>query len=161
MKNFDLFNAFVFQVLGRPIDSTTPVMLSGWEVVEALWPLNDLFRPNLAQIASLPYSPAFEAEVDAAIQDETMENTGSAWASMSPGAWRVFLERQQQAIVLAAANEAAGNPLMPVPSDLPNAARTGAALLFLLHEMKLPFPVKDRTGFSLPPGSAPASLRRH
>ena len=161
MKNFDLFNAFISKVLGKPIDSTTPVMLSGWEVVEALWPLNELFRPNIEQIKSISYDPFFEAELDAALEKEVMRDADAESEAFSPGAWRVFLERQQQAIVLALANEVAGNPVMPIPSELPESARSGAAMLFLLHGMKLPFPVVDRSGFALPQGPAPASLRRH
>ena len=158
MDNFDLFNEFVLKVLGKPLESTHPVYLTGWQGVEALWPLNEDFRPNIEQIRSLPYDAAFEAKADEAIAIRAM---GSAWPAIEAGTWRVLLERQQQALMVATANEMAGNPLMPVPSGLPKSARTGAAMLFLLHGMKLPFPVKDRSGMTLPLGSSPASLTRH
>lgn len=161
MKNMELFRAFVLKATGIPLDAMQPVMLSGWEVVEALWPLNERFRHDIHQIGALPYDAGFEAEADAAIVAAVMEAPGSDWSSLSAGAWRVLLERQQQAITVAAVNEMAGNPLMPVPSELPTSARTGAAMLFLLHEMKLPFPAEDRSGFELPAGAAPATLRRH
>ncbi len=158
MKNFKLFNDFILKVLGKPLESTRPVYLTGGQGVEALWPLNEDFRPNIEQIRALPYDASFETAADEAIEARAM---GTSWPVVAAGTWRVLLERQQQAIVVAATNERAGNPLMPVPSDLPVSARTGAAMLFLMHGMKLPFPVADRSGMTLPVGSAPASLTRH
>lgn len=161
MANFDLFKEFVFKVLGRPIESTRPTHLSGWQVVEALWPLNEAFRPHIAQIRALPYDAAFEPEADDVIEDWAMRLTLSTGQRVSSGAWRVLLERQQQAILVALANERAGNRLLPVPEDLPESAHTGAALLFLLHGMKLPYAVEDRSGMTLPAGTPQASLTRH
>lgn len=160
MKDFDLFSAFAEKVLGKPLDSVKPQHLSGWQVVEALWPLNERFRPAVARIRTLPYEAAFEAEADAAIA-LLAENINASWEAVSAGAWRVLLERQQQALVVALANEAAGNPLMPIPPGFSADQRTVAATLFLLHGMKLPFPVVDRSGFVVPVGSAPESLRLH
>lgn len=160
MKNFDLFTAFAEKVLGKPLDSVKPQYLSGWQVVEALWPLNERFRSAVERIRTLPYNATFEAEADAAIE-VLAENINASWDAVSASAWRVLLERQQQAITVAVANEIAGNPLMPIPPGFSADQRTVAATLFLLHGMKLPFPVADRSGFVVPLGSAPESLRLH
>ncbi|HNC51236.1 MAG TPA: hypothetical protein PLO14_03205 [Accumulibacter sp.] len=158
--NFDLLKAYFEQVLAKPLEKTTPVRLSGWESAEALWPINERFRANFHQIRSLPYDASCEAAADAAIEALAFHRPGADWADLDAGTWRVLLERQQQALVVALANERAGSPLIPVPSGLPRSARTGAALLFLMHRMNLPFPVQDRSGFEVPRGALPASLRR-
>ncbi len=162
MKNFDLFNEFADKVLGKPINSVKPQWLSGLQVVEALWPLNDVFRPVIARLRTLSYNPEFESEADAAI--ELLVVNINAWrdTTLSAGILRVLLERQQQAIVVASANEAAGNMrFMPIPPGFSADQRTVAAVLFLLHGMKLPFPAADRAGFEVPVGSAQESLRLH
>lgn len=161
MKDIGLFEKLVLQVTGMPLMSQRPVYLSGLQVVEALWPLNEVFRPKLAMVRGLPYDPLFEREADEAIASRALGLPGADWDSLPAGAWRVLLERLQQAIVVAAANEAAGNLLMPIPDGFPENARTAAAMLFLLHQMKLPFPIADRSDMTLPAGSAQASLQRH
>ena len=160
MNNFDLFKAFAERVLGKPLESIAPQPLSGWQAVEALWPLNERFRPHIVRIRVLPYDPAFELEADDAVA-ALIDDTNASWEGLSAGAWRVLLERQQQAIVVALANETAGNPLMPIPPGLSDVQRTVAVALFLLHGMKLPWPPSDRSGFELPKGSARASLQLH
>jgi hypothetical protein len=156
-----LFRAFVLRAMGESLDSLPVAWLDGWETVEALWPINERFRPNIHQIRSLPYDKTKEAAADRAIEALVMDWPGADWANLEGSVWRVLLERQQQGIIVALANEAEGKRLMPVPSGLPVSARTGAAMIFLLHQMKLPFPASDRSGFELPVGALPASLRRH
>ncbi|MEN2386429.1 hypothetical protein [Comamonas sp. A7-5] len=156
----DLFLSYLVREIGHPLDNSVAVEhMSGMQVVEALWPLNDVFRPVLEMVRSLPYQEQFEAAADDAIEQLVLKAT--PWALQQAPVWRILLERHQQAIVLAMLNERAGNPLMPIPQGLPAAARQGAAMLFLLHQMKLPFPVADRTGLELPVGAAPGSLARH
>lgn len=156
----DLLQTYLERELGRPLDNTVVVdYLSGWQVVEVLWPLNDLFRPVAHMVRTLAYEQRFEAAADAAIEQYVF--SGVHWTLQQAPVWRVLLERQQQAIVLAALNDHAGNPLMPIPRGLPVAARQGAAMLFLLHRMKLPFPISDRSGFEVPEGAAPGPLTRH
>ena len=158
--NFELFKSFAEHILGKPLDTVTPVHLSGWQCVEALWPLNDRFFPAIERIRALPYDATFEAEADSAIE-QLVTNLQADWSGVSSGAWRVLLERHQQALVLALANETAGNPLMPIPPGFSSDQTTVAVALFLLHGMKLPFPVADRSGFEIPVGSARATLRPH
>jgi len=160
MDKFNLMKQYVQRAVGKPLEALRPEPLSGWDAVEALWPLNDLFRPYLHQIRSLGYDKSFEAEADAAIEALTTAGA-SGWSDLSAGAWRVLLERHQQGIAVALANEQAGNPLMPIPSGLMSEQRTIVVALFLLHGMKLPWPAADRTGLELPAGSAQASLRLH
>lgn len=159
-NKFALMKRFVQQATGRPLESLRPESLSGADAAEALWPLNERFRPHLEQIRSLPYDALFEGEANAAIE-QLVDKQGADWGELSAGAWRVLLERQQQGIVVAMANERAGNPLMPIPAVLTAAQRTVVVALFLLHGMKLPFPAENRSALELPAGSARASLRRH
>ena len=161
MKQFDLFHVFIEKTTGKSLESLESRHLSGWETVEVLWPLNDVFRPSLVQIRSLPYDASFEPEADAAIETAAMAPWPPSWERLSAGVWRVLLERHMQGLTVALANEAAGNPFMPVPSELPASALTVAAMIFLLHEMKLPWPPENRSEYELPSGSARASLRRH
>ncbi len=160
MKSMDLFRAFVERELGTSLESLQPQPLSGDEAVEALWPLNDRFRPHFARISSLQYDPSFELEADDAIALLARDSTAS-WESLSSGAWRVLLERQQQGILVAQMNAAAGNAVMPVPPGLSSTQKTVVVTLFLLHSMKLPFPPEDRSGTELPQGHAVAPPRLH
>jgi hypothetical protein len=161
MASDDLFLLYVQSRIDGPLDSREPAYLGGWQVVEALWPLNQRFRPNLEQIRALPYQREFEREADAAIEAMAFERPDADWSGVSAQAWRVLLERQQQGIMLAIVNEIQGNPLMPLPAGFPQDGRTVAAMLFVLYQMPLPFPVGDRSHLELPPGGPPASLRRH
>lgn len=130
--------------LGDDWQQRSPMRLSGWEVVEALWPLNDEFKEHYIQFKNLPYLAEFEKYADDAQERFVFDGR---WGLLGIETWRVILERHQQALVVALSNEAAGNLLMPIPEGLPKNARTGAAILFLLQEMKLPFPVGDRAAY--------------
>lgn len=132
------------KVLGPDWQKRSPVRLSGWDVVEALHPLNEHFRPHYVEFKALPYNAKYEAQADAAQCRFVFEGR---WGPVSAETWRVILERHLQSLLVALANEMEGNPFMPVPEGLPKEARTGAAILFLLQKMKLPFPAADRSGF--------------
>lgn len=160
MKNFDLFRIFAERILGRPLESVEPQFMTGWQAVEALWPLNERFRPRIVRIRTLAYDAAFEKEADSAIES-LVNDTAASWDDVSAGAWRVLLERQQQAITVALVNELAGNPVMLIPAGFSDIQRTVAAAISQLHGMELPFPPEDRSGFVVPPGCAPESLRLH
>lgn len=124
--------------------------INGWRLIELFWPLNDMFRARLPELRSLPYDEAFEGEADAALIAFSERPDASAWASISPGAWRVLLERHQQMLVLAVANEKAGNPMCAIPAGAEEAdQRIGLMLIWLLR-MKLPFPPADRSRLELP-----------
>lgn len=160
MEKFTLFRAFAEKIIGRPLESVEPQHLSGWQCVSALWPLNERFRPNLARIRALPYDADFAGEADTAIE-RLLVKPEADWADLSAGAWRVLLERQQQAIMLSVVNERAGNPVTVVPPGFSDAQMTVAVALNLLHGMELPWPPQDRAGFDIPPASALGSLRPH
>lgn len=137
------------------------VYLDGWKTITAVWPMNEVFRTHHAQIASLAYSPAFEAEADVAL---ALLAEGGAWSAARPsaGAWRVLYERHIQTIMLATANHAAGNAkLVPVPTALKPVHHKIAAMLFLQWAMELPFPLQNRSAFPWPAGSEPDSLLQH
>lgn len=141
----ELLFAFFTKHCGPDWHRSEPVALSAWEAVEALWPLNEHFRPNHLAFRALPYSPAYEASADEALARYTFED---AWGLVSVETWRVILERQQQAITALPLHEmSGGRPMVHVPPMLPPAARTGAVILAVLHGMKLPFPPDDRAGY--------------
>jgi hypothetical protein len=147
--------------LSQPLETTPPTAISAWQAVELLWPLNEVFKPHLQQIRSIRYEKRFESEADDAIERLAFAWALDSWETVSPGAWRVLLERQQQGIAVAIANMKEVAPFMPVPVGLSRDAQRGFVVLFLLHAMKLPFPVADRSGLELPVGDPPASLSRH
>lgn len=125
-----------------PLGSLQPVPVDGWAAVEALWPLNDAFRPLITAFRSLPYDAAFEPHADRAI-DGFLE-TGQ-WGPLSLETWRVLLERHTQAIIVATLNAQAGNAPLSLPRELPKEAMTGAVVIWFLYAMKLPYPAGDRS----------------
>jgi hypothetical protein len=64
----DLYLKYLERCLGKSPDGCEIVALSGGEVVEAMWPLNDRFKPYLHRIAALPYDARFEREADDVIE---------------------------------------------------------------------------------------------
>lgn len=157
-----LLMAYIAATLNKmPAEWGKPRMLSGMDVVAALWPLNDLFRPHLADVGQLPYEPSCEADADAAIEG-FIGHGASAWVNLPASVWRVLMERHQQALVVASANEAVGNSaFMTVPAELPDASIPGAAMIYMLHGMKLPYPVKQRSADVFPQLNAPVSRWLH
>lgn len=152
---------FFGQKLGDDWPSQPVTYLDGWQTVEALWPMNEVFRPRMAQIGSLPYLSANEEPADQALW--VLAN-GGQWTDTAPapGVWRVLLERHTQSLTVAAANHAAGNAkVVPVPAGLAPAHHTIAAMLFLQWAMVLPLPPRSEPSFPWPEGAQPASLLRH
>lgn len=161
-QHAQLLDSFYAATLGAEWKRTAkPSFLTGWEVTEALWPMNSMFRQHHAQISSLAYQPSLEDAADDAISALVF---GKPWTvdDPSPGVWRVLLERHLQSVALALANERAGNArVVMVPSCLPKSLRLQAAMLFLQYQMALPFPVQDRADHVWPQGPLPSSLRQH
>lgn len=157
-----LLMAYIAATLNKmPDEWGAPRMISGMDVVAALWPLNDLFRPHLGDVGALPYEPSSEAAADAAVEGYVVHGP-SAWANLPAKVWRVLMERHQQALVVASANEVAGNSaFMAVPVDLPDASIQGAAMIYMLHGMELPYPVKQRSAAEFPQPGAPVSRVLH
>lgn len=157
-----LLMAYIAATLNKmPNEWGAPRVLSGMNVVEALWPLNDVFRPHLADVGELPYDSQYEAEADAAVEGYVIHGI-EAWINLPAGVWRVLMERHQQALVVACANEAAGNAeLMTIPAALPETSILGAAMIYMLHGMTLPFPAKPRLASEFPRPGAPAKLLLH
>ena len=126
-------------------------VITGEKYMEIMWPLNDMFRAKLVTIRTLPYDKSFESEADSAIKNLT-SNPSNAWANLSDGAWRVLLERHLQMFEVALANIMAGKHLMtlpPGPGMTDDELRIGLSLFWLLG-MKLPFPVRDLSGYEFP-----------
>lgn len=158
----NLLLSFFEAQLGRTLDdSVPPQRLSGMEVIAALWPLNDVFRPRMTRIKTLRYRERFEAEADEAIVQAAFSGSFASWDMLTAGAWRVLMERHVQSLMVAAANEVRGNPLMTVPTGCDEATTRGGAMIFLMHGMKLPWPPRDRSRCELPEGQPTASLTLH
>jgi hypothetical protein len=163
MNRFDLQKLIAERALGRPLETTRPVHMSINQVIEAVWPLNERFRPHLVQIQSLAYDKSLEGTADAVIERWLLD--GEDWDKAPPGVWRVLLERQYQVLQLLAlkAAEAASwdAPFISVPEPADGVLRARLAIVFLLHSTLLPFPVIDRSGAELPQGNFAGTLTRH
>lgn len=157
-----LLMAYIAATLNKmPEEWGQPHNLSGMDVVAALWPLNNLLRPHLGDVGQLAYDSRYEVEADSAIEG-FITHGKAAWVNLSAGVWRVLIERHLQALVVASANEAAGShTVMTVPVDLPETSLLGAAMIYMLHGMKLPFPVKKRSAGEFPQPDAQASRWLH
>lgn len=149
------------KVMGKPLDEITPVPVSGWEVVEIVWPLNDVFRPFLQRIRSIKYDQRYESAADEAIEKYVYTQNVQTWNNLPGEVWRVLLERHMQLIALVIFNEKMENNVTVFPLGLPAHARLGGIMLLLLHGMKLPWPPEDRSQFELPEGCPPSSMKLH
>jgi len=129
--------------------------LGATEVLKLLWPLNDMFRARFTDIRCLPYAAAFEPEADAAIESWAYGENPNAWSDISPGAWRVLLERHQQALMVAGLGEITGDFMIEIPAGLSQDRKRAALILIWLYRMKLPFPIVDRSRDELPPAARP------
>jgi hypothetical protein len=157
MRN-KLLKTFVTTAIGHDVEESNLVYLTGDEVAESLFGLFERFTKNRVQIRSIPYDPAFEKEADEAIESETLHNKD--WSQVSAEAWRVLLERLIQAILVAQLNDLHQNPLIPIPEDLPRDAWIGVSMIFLMYDMKLPFPIDDRSVFAFETPAMPGTLTR-
>lgn len=160
MNNIELVELYL-QKRGIDLHDTKPLPLTGWQFVEAVWPLNERFRPVIERIRSLDYDTAFIEEANEAIR-RFINHDNSNWDDVSSGAWRVLLERQQQSITAAVGHFELNNiPVTRIPSGLTESQITPVVLLLLLHNMQLPFPIAERSSMTIPAGSAKASLKLH
>lgn len=158
MKNVELAKAYFESVLDKPLSQMQFDQLGGMRVLEILWPVNDILRPRLYEIRSLPYSKHLTAEADEAIEAFSVRPVAQTWQDLDPGVWRVLLERHHQMLMVAATNEVQGFPLTSIPGDLPQNAVLPAVMLLLLHSMRLPWPPGDRTEFELPLDEGPETM---
>lgn len=160
-KNIQLAYAYFEQALGHPLQQTSPFPVTGGALLEILWPLNDVFRPFLTRIRTIAYNSRFEESADDAIEHYACDPRPEAWVNLPGETWRVLLERQQQIIVVAIANEKAKKPVTFLPLGLPESYLLGGIMLLLLHSMSLPFPAEDRSRLEFPDRGSPSSLTLH
>lgn len=155
-----LLNAHCEQVLGYSLESCRPVGLGGYDTLESLWPLNDIFRPHLHRLKTVRYKEQHEVAADEAIKNFVLN--GDDWSSLSPVVLRVLLERHQQAILLCTANALADNPVvMYAPAELTGIDLTKFAIVFLWHSMSLPYPVTDESQLDIDAPFEHLSSRLH
>lgn len=161
-RRLDLMEQLVLQEMGCQLQSLPPVSMSIDETMAYIWPFNERLRPHFEQIRSLPYVKRFERQADDAVARGVLE--GAGWDDLPAPVWRVLLERQFQCLQLLALRAAevgswnAG--FMPIPEGAPESVRQGLAVLFLLFDTPLPFPIVERSGADLPQGAAPGPLTR-
>lgn len=161
-STLQLMTIYIAATLNKnPEEWGVPRHVTGMDVVDALWSLNDLFRAHLDEVGKLPYESKHEAEADFAIEG-FISHGEVAWNNLHNGVWRVLIERHFQALVAASVNDAAGNTsFMTIPSELPDSALLHVSMIYMLHGMKLPYPVKNRSADEFPQSDAPASRLLH
>lgn len=152
----DLYAKFLERCLGKSPDGSEILALSGSEVVEAMWSLNDRFKPYLHRIVALPYDARFEREADDAI--EALVFKACDWNDLSAQAWRVLLERQRQALMFFQLQ--ADEPFVPIPAELNPSHYSAAAWLFVLHQWTLPYAVADRSDLATLSNTVPGTIRQ-
>ena len=75
--------AFFEKFIGN-IDNAEPIPVTGWRMVEILWPLNDIFRPYLERIRSIKYDTKFETDADRAVERFAENPVSETWDDLSP-----------------------------------------------------------------------------
>lgn len=124
------FVAFLEHCLGREPDPHDVERFTGMQAIEMAWPVNDLLRPHLPAIASIPYDTAAEPECDGALMAFALTPEAETLSPLSPKGWRVLQDRHIGFVAVAGANEAAGNgSFFILPRRFPVAQRLGALLL--------------------------------
>ncbi|WP_156000307.1 hypothetical protein [Thioalkalivibrio sp. ALMg9] len=122
--------------------------------------MNEIFRPHIHKIRTIPYRSRAEKAADRALEHFAWAPESTTWAEINGSTWRVLLERHQQILVMASALEARGERVMThLPDALPDGARLPALTLLWLHGMQLPFPVRDRSRLELPESGLDPSFR--
>ena len=158
----ELAIAYCEKAMGKPISLCKPRALRAGDVMKALWPLNDIFHPVVMRIRSIRYRACFEEDADRAIEDFVALGGAEAWENLPPEVWRVLLERHQQWLIVAAANELAGDDIVTyLPADLAERHWLPALMLDILHGMTLPWPAADRSQSELRAPEPPPNPRRH
>lgn len=131
------FYAYLHHVLGEqrehePMDDFTPD-----EVLEWVWPLNDILLPHRAAIGGVAYTDAGEQECDGAMMALALRPNAETLRPLSPAGWRVLNNRHVGFIALAAANKAAGRLVfVSLPRRLPAEGRLPCMLL--MHYLRFP-----------------------
>ncbi|WP_147395146.1 hypothetical protein [Azospirillum cavernae] len=158
-KGFSALMVFLEERTGLPENSWIPMALTAWDLLGALWPMNDVFRPKLIRIRALRYHARFEAEADEAVIAFSRSPVPSTWDSISSGAWRVLLERHLQMVTVCTANATASEKsIWIIPQELPEGDRTAAAVLEWWLEMKLPWKPRDPGQIELPEATHPGPI---
>ena len=161
MENFDELYAFFMVATDLAEDEWTPLKLSPDDLTEALWPMNDIFKPKLSRLNAMAYSIRFEAEADLAVLEFAQTGKADAFEDRTSGAWRVLAERHVQALTMCMASGAAGEAVIwTIPAQLPDTLRTRAAVLQWWLRMKLPYAPHDRGALVLPSGAVPGPITR-
>ncbi len=145
MGSFELAEAFFRCCLGDGWKESPPVRISGRRAIELLWPLNDVFRQRLHKIQDLEYDPLLEPAADGAIDDLAATLDSDVIGAAPAGVLRVLQERHLQLLVVAVANQKAGNTVTQLPSGLSEDQQRAGLALLLLRGMRLLWP----------PGKAP------
>lgn len=159
-KDFSVLFAFLLEKTGLPEAEWVTQACSPSDLLEALWPLNDVFRPKMSRLQTLRYSPRFETEADDAVIAFASSPIAATWEGLTSGAWRVLAERHLQMLVVCTANMAAGEAAMWfIPQQLPAGDRTAAAVLEWLYGMTLPWPPRAPGSLELPASTHPGSMQ--
>lgn len=146
-KQHELLDRYSELILDHPLKFYPPVMVSGRDTMSYLWPINDVLRPQIHRIQSMRYRKQYERDANKAIErfvfeDEKLENN-------TLPVLRVIAERHMQSLMLCVANQLANNLVMPVPLGFPEQALTKYTILFLWYDMKLFYPITEKSAFDI------------
>ena len=153
----DIYIDFLEKCVGKSSTEFTTAALTGEEIVEAIWLLNEAFKSRYHMIASLSYESKYEKQADEAIISYALKKDN--WETLSGEVLRILLERVHQAIIYFQLN--AKEPFVPIPDDLHPDHYLAAVMLFLLHQWTLPFPITHQSTFDIPEHAIQGDLKRH
>ncbi|MGE4219257.1 MAG: hypothetical protein AB7G39_07395 [Alphaproteobacteria bacterium] len=139
--------------LDRPVDEIGFYGIVPRQVVELLWPLNDLMYDQGAGVLPLRYHSLFEPEANEAILAYIEYPDPRTWSRLSRGCWRVLLERYLQLMTVALARVLVDIPIASLPNGLDDDQRRLGLMLQLMLRMTLPLPIVDRLPFEWLPGT--------
>jgi hypothetical protein len=137
------------------LDASVPV--GGWEAVEIIWPLFQVFQVRNEVLNQISYDKRLEAKADKAILAYIEVGNDEPWRKLAPNVLRVLCERTTQFMTVCLANEIENNPIAYLPLGLTADQKRCALMLYGLSKMKLPFPVTGRGNLLIPEGDVPPS----
>ena len=144
--------AYFEMCLERPMHEVSHFGVTPRQVVELLWPLNDLMYEQGAGVLPLRYHSLFEPEANEALLAYIEFPDPRTWSRLSRGCWRVLLERYLQLMTVALARMLVDVPVASLPHGLAEDQKRLGLMLQLMLRMTLPLPIADRLPFEWLPG---------
>lgn len=129
-------------------------MVEAGEIEELIFSFLPTFRPQIRAMDGVPFDRAHDSEADQALEWLALDGSTRRWSELSPGAWRVLLERLSFSIFALEMTQLSEEQFtIPLPRHATKLQRATATLLAVLGTF----------GRNLPPewpGQSPLSLQR-